>query len=81
MRMCGLILALLLAACGQNEAGGDNAQAPAPQPSGPPPLTPTMNVTGPPGDAAPWMDPTSNAGDPATAPYGNLLDQPVVNVR
>lgn len=32
-----------------------------------------------PGDEPGWMEPRGNAADPKSAPYGNLLDQPLVN--
>ena len=55
------------------------APAPAPSPTGPPPKTPVMQVTPAPGDTPSWMEPRPNKGDPKSAPFGNLLDQPVVN--
>lgn len=91
MRLLVLALFVPLAACGKGEAGrssdaargsgGGNAAAAAPMatPTGPPPKTPVMQVTPAPGTQPKWLRPRSNAGDPKTAPYDNLLGQPVVN--
>lgn len=82
MRTIFLALLLPLAACGGAGGSNDTAQSPdnaAPPPSGPPPKTPVMQVTPAPGNEAEWMTPRPGAGDPTTAPYGNLLDQPLVD--
>ena len=86
----GVIPALLLplAACGGGD-GGNNASdgapgngadaAPIGNPTAPPPKTPVLDVEGAPGNQAGWMEPKPGGGDPTSAPYGNLLDQPLVN--
>lgn len=68
---------LFLAACG----GGadDNAAAPAEQPTVAAQGTPVENVTVALGNEESWMEPREDAGDPKQAPYGNLLDQPLVD--
>ena len=71
-------LPLLLAAC-SGESSGNNTQPPAPRPTGPAPKTPVTDVSPEPGNSASWMGTRDDAGDPKTAPYGNLLDQPLVN--
>lgn len=81
MRHLLLTLLLPLAACsGGDDASSNAVAAPsAPSPIGPPPLIPTIkNLPIAPGNQAEWMGPRP-ANDPATAPYGNLLDQPLVN--
>lgn len=76
-----LFAALLLAACsGGGDEGQNKAAPPAPRPTGPAPRTPvTQGVTPEAGNEAGWMEPSSNAGDPTTAPYGQGLDAPLVN--
>jgi hypothetical protein len=81
MRHVLLTLLLPLAACSGSDEAANNAAAaqPIPKPTGPPPLTPTIkNPPIAPGNEAAWMGPRP-ADDPTTAPYGNLLDQPLVN--
>ena len=71
---------LLLAACsGNGEGNNAAAQAPAPKPTGPAPRTPVTDITPAPGKTPAWLGARDGAGDPKTAPYGNVLDQPVVN--
>ncbi|TCP34985.1 hypothetical protein [Sphingomonas sp. BK235] len=70
------LLPLLLAACGGE--GGGNQTAPAPSPTGPAPKTPVMDITPVPGNEAEWMEPRDAPDAPPSAPYANLLDQPVV---
>ncbi|NTS63660.1 hypothetical protein HRV97_00625 [Sphingomonas sp. HHU CXW] len=90
MRLLLLALLIPLAACGKGEEGkssdaggksGGNSAAPAPMasPTGPPPKTPVMQVTPAPGKQPQWLEPRSDKGDPKTAPYGDLLNQPVVD--
>lgn len=78
---------LLLAACGGsgntasaagNGADGNQAE-PVPSRTGPPPLTPRLNVPPQGNEAGEWLGPRAPSSAPPTAPYGNLLDQPVVN--
>lgn len=88
--MRALLLALLLplAACsgggdGNNssDAGGEEAAAnasPAPRPTGPAPRTPVLNVQDSASNDTEWLDPQAAPDAPRTAPYGNLLDDPVV---
>jgi len=78
MRALSLLLLLSLAACGGGKEGSGNQAAPAPSPTGPAPKTPVMQITPAPGNAAEWMEPRDAPGAPASAPYANLLDQPVV---
>lgn len=71
---------LSLAACSSEPAANNTAAAaPAPEPTGPPPMTPTTNVTAAPGKSPSWLGARPAPNAPETAPYGNLLDQPVVN--
>ena len=79
MRFPFLPLLALVAACSGGEEPANNTAAPAPSPTGPPPLTPKMKVDPAPGNSNSWLGPEQDKGDPATAPYGNVLDQPVVN--
>lgn len=90
MRLLFLALLIPLAACGKGGddkssdaggKGGGNASAPAPlaTPTGPPPKTPVMQVTPAAGKQPQWLEPRSDAKAPKTAPYGNLLNQPVVD--
>lgn len=72
--------ALLLAACsGGGEEKNSTAQAPAPKPTGPAPKTPVTGISPAPGKSPTWMGAREGAGDPKRAPYGDVLDQPVVN--
>ena len=72
--------ALLLAACPGDGVEIDNsAQTPAPKPTGPAPKTPVTSISPAPGNSAAWMDARDGADDPKSAPYANVLDQPVVN--
>lgn len=73
-----VLSALLLAACSQGDAGNAGAPAPAPQPTGPAPKTPLTGITPAPGKTPTWLGARDGTDDPKTAPYGNLLDQPVV---
>lgn len=51
-----------------------------PSPTGPPPTTPVIqDPPRAPGNEASWMEPQAAPGAPTSAPYGNLLDQPLVN--
>lgn len=80
---------LLLAACGSGDGGNnsgdaapgnENAGPPVPSPTGPPPKTPVLtNVPREGGNEASWMEPQPAPGAPTSAPYDNLLDQPLVN--
>lgn len=90
MRLLLLALLVPLAACGKGEGGkssdagaksGGNSAAVAPMatPTGPPPKTPVMQVTPAPGTQPQWLEPRSDKGAPKSAPYGNLLNQPVVD--
>ncbi len=74
-----LLAALALAACSSEPANNTAAAAPAPAPTGPAPKTPTTNVTPEPGKTPSWLGARQLPDAPETAPYGNLLDQPVVN--
>jgi hypothetical protein len=70
---------LLLAACGRGEGVGNEAAArPTPASTLPPPHTPVMQVTPAPGNEASWLEPRPDGDAPTQAPYGNMLDQPVV---
>lgn len=90
MRLFLLALLVPLAACGKGEGGnssdagaksGGNSAAVAPMatPTDPPPKTPVMQVTPAPGTQPQWLEPRSDKGAPKSAPYGNLLNQPVVD--
>ena len=71
---------LLLAACSAGGEGNNTAaQAPAPKPTGPAPRTPLTGITPAPGKTPTWLGVRDGAEDPQSAPYGNVLDQPVVN--
>ncbi|MBW6525295.1 hypothetical protein KZ813_00410 [Sphingomonas sp. RHCKR7] len=79
MRALPLIALLSLTACGGGgEEGAGNKAAPAPTPTGPAPKTPVMQITPAPGKEVEWMEPRDAPNAPPSAPYGNLLDQPVV---
>ncbi len=70
---------LLLAACGRGEGEGNRTAArPTPASTLPPPRTPVMQVTPAPGNEASWLEPRPDGDAPTQAPYGNLLDAPVV---
>jgi hypothetical protein len=77
-----LLLAALLpiSACGGGSDGGNQAwgNAPAAASSVAPETTPVLNVAGTPGNEATWMEPQVSPGPRPSAPYGNLLDAPVV---
>lgn len=81
MRPYFLALLLPLATCSPEPAAHNNTAeaAPAPKPTGPAPRTPVTNVTPVPGESPSWMGARPAPHAPPTAPYGNLLDQPVVN--
>lgn len=80
MRAAFLAAPLLLAACsGAGSGNNASAPAPAPKPTGPAPKTPLTNITPAPGKSPTWMGARDGAGAPQTAPYGNLLEQPVVS--
>ena len=88
IRIIPLIPLALLAACGggesNNSAGGNgaggNMAEPVPSPTGPPPLTPRLNVPSQGNDAGAWLGPRQPThSEPTQAPYANLLDAPVVN--
>ncbi len=92
MRTLFLALLLPLAACsgggdGNNSsdaAGDESAQGnaggpPVPRPTGPAPRTPVLNVQDAASNDSEWLDPQPAPRDPKTAPYGNLLDQPLVD--
>ncbi|MEH3037918.1 MAG: hypothetical protein PGN23_15750 [Sphingomonas adhaesiva] len=70
---------LLLAACGRGEGTGNEVAArPTPASTLPPPRTPVMQVSPAPGNEASWLEPRPDGDAPTQAPYGNLLDQPLV---
>lgn len=78
-----LLLAAPLAACGggagEEAEPANNAAAAA---AGvPPQTTPVLNVAETSGNEATWMEPRDTPGPRPTAPYGNLLDDPVVDAR
>lgn len=77
MRTILLAFLLPLAACDSGGEGNETA-GPPPGSNVTPPTTPVMQVTPAPGNSAEWMEPVEAPGAPATAPYGNLLDQPLV---
>ena len=80
MRATLLAALVLLSGCsGGGEGNNATAQAPTAKPTGPAPKTPVTSVSPVAGNAPTWMGVRDDAGDPKTAPYGNLLDQPVVN--
>ena len=90
MRPLLLLSLLSLAACGGGDdgnnsadaAGAGNQQVPMGNAAGPTPKTPVIrNLPVAPGNEATWMEPRPAPGAPTAAPYGNLLDQPVVNGR
>lgn len=56
----------------------ENGAAPMPNITEPAQRTPGMNVTPAEGESPDWMDPPAPKGDPTSAPYGNLLDAPLV---
>lgn len=77
---CALPALLLLAACsGGEEEKNASAHAPAPKPTGPAPRTPVTNISPEPGKSPTWMGVRDGGGDAKSAPYGDVLDQPVVN--
>lgn len=77
MRLFLALACVSLAACG---GSGDEPPAapPTPRATAPAPRTPVMEITPAPGNEAAWMGARDAPDAPATAPYGNLLDQPVV---
>lgn len=91
MRRLLLLPLLSLAACGGGDDGNNSAdaagaaanqQVPMGNAAGPTPTTPV--IRNPPvaaGNEATWMEPRPAPDAPTAAPYGNLLDQPVVNGR
>lgn len=91
MRIFLLALLLPLAACsgggdgnnssdaGGNESAGGNAEAPVPENTGPAPRTPVINVADAASNESEWLEAQPAPGDPTRAPYGNLLDQPLVD--
>ena len=76
MRLLLSLGCVLLTACG----GGEEPPAAPPtrRATAPAPRTPVMEVTPTAGNEAAWMAPRPAPDAPATAPYDNLLDQPVV---
>lgn len=76
-----LAAALALAACHSGDEANNAAAAPPPppRPTGPPPLTPRLNLPSQGNEAGDWLGPQAPVTPPQQAPYGNLLDQPVVN--
>jgi hypothetical protein len=91
MRPLLFVPLVLLAACGKGGEGdasgkggaGGNSAAAAPmaKPTGPPPKTPVMQVTPAPGKQPAWLTPRAGSNDPKTAPYGNLLNKPLVDAK
>lgn len=79
MRAFLLSAAVLLAACSGGDEANTAAETPAPKATGPAPQTPVTGISPEPGNSSSWMRTRDDAGDPKSAPYGNLLDQPVVN--
>ena len=88
IRFLPLIPLVLLAACGGREgnnasagnSAGANRVEPVPTPTGPPPLTPRLNVPPQGNNAGAWLGPREPTHpEPTQAPYANLLDAPVVN--
>lgn len=82
IRFLALAPLIFLAACGGgqgNNSAAVNDVQPVPSPTGPPPLTPRLNVPPQGNEAGEWLGPRAPSSAPPTAPYGNLLDQPVVN--
>lgn len=82
MRTFILAILLSLAACASEPAANNAdaaAAAPAPRPTGPVPKTPVTDVTPAPGESPSWMGAGPAPDAPPTAPYADLLDQPVVN--
>jgi hypothetical protein len=75
---CTLPALLLLAACSGGE-DAKNSSAPAPKPTGPAPKTPVTSISPEPGKSPTWMGVREGAEDPKSAPYSDVLDQPVVN--
>ncbi|MDR6788612.1 hypothetical protein J2Y58_001972 [Sphingomonas sp. BE138] len=80
MRRLILPACLMLAACGKGGDKEDKAPPPAPLPSAtaPAPRTPVMQITPAPGKAPAWLKPRPDRGADLKAPYGNLLNKPVV---
>ena len=83
MRFLPLLLALPLAACGGGDDRGNttaqNAATPAPR--RPPPKTPVLEVPAGGNGTDAWIEPRVAPGPVPSAPYGNLLDAPVVETR
>lgn len=83
MRFLLAAFALPLAACGGGSDGGNegaaNTAQPAPRPTAPAPRTPVLDVDGVAANQAEWIGPREAPGARPTAPYGNLLDEPVVD--
>lgn len=84
-RLALLLLAVPLAACGgggeRREEGGGANNAAAAAARVPPQTTPVLNVAETSGNEATWIEPRDPPGPRPTAPYGNLLDDPVVDAR
>lgn len=82
-RLALLLLALPLAACGggnaEREEGGAGNNAAVAAARVPPQTTPVLNVGETTGNEATWIEPRDTPGPRPTAPYGNLLDDPVVD--
>ena len=83
MRLLPLLLALPLAACGggddRDNAAAENSAPPAR--SGPPPKTPVLEIPAGGNGTDTWIEPRVAPGPTPSAPYGNLLDAPVVETR
>jgi len=84
MRASILATLLSLAACTSEPAANNapetsNAAAAAPRLTGPAPKAPVTDVTPAPGESPSWMGARSAPDAPQSAPYADLLDQPVVN--
>lgn len=83
MRPIVLAALLSLAACGGGSESGNGTAANAPSAAATvaPETTPVLNVAETPGNEAAWMEPREAPGPRPSAPYGNLLDAPVVETR
>ncbi len=70
---------LMLVACGKGEPAKEQAQpAPTPRATAPAPRTPVMQITPAPGATPAWLKPQPGQGAELKAPYGDLLNKPVV---
>jgi hypothetical protein len=69
----------MLMACGKGGSDKEQAQpAPVPSATAPAPRTPVMQITPAPGQTPAWLKAQPGRGAELKAPYGDLLNKPVV---